>query len=178
VTDLDAEIRDLATRRRVPAAYLARWLRLDQSGRSALLELARALKFRTGQLVAALDLLDEISVREQTSAAQILARPPLRRLVSGGGSAPERAHAVLDELRAIRFPRLHETAERLEAAIAALRLPRGIRVLLPRELESDEVTIQLAVSAPGELEHLLDALLEKRGEFARILAMIGGDDEV
>ena len=176
--DVDAEIRDLSTRRRLPQAYLERWLLLDQSGRSALLELARALKFRTGQLVAALDLLDEISVREQTSAAKILARPPLRRLVSGSGSAPERAHAVLEELRAIRFPRLRETTERLKAAIAALRLPRGIKVLLPRELASDELTIQLAASAPGELDHLLDALLEKRGDFARILAMIGGDDDV
>jgi len=178
VTDPDAEIRDLATRRRLPPAYLARWLDLDQSGRSALLELARALKFRTGQLVAALDLLDEISVREQASPAQILARPLLRRLVTGGGSAPERAHAVLDELRAIRFPRLRETTGRLEAAIAALRLPRGIRVVLPRELASDVLTIQLAASAPGELDQLLDALLEKRGELARILAMMGGDDNV
>jgi hypothetical protein len=178
VNDPDAEIRDLATRRRLPPTYLARWLSLDQSSRSALLELARALKFRTGQLVAALDLLDEISVREQSSAAEILARPPLSRLVDGAGSAPERARAVLDELRAIRFPRLRETTERLEASIAALRLPRGIRVLLPRELASDELTIQLAASAPGELDHLLDALLEKRGDLARILAMIGGDDEV
>ena len=178
MNDLDAEIRDLATRRRLPQVYLARWLHLDQSGRSALLELARVLRFRTGQLVAALDLLDEISVREQTSAAQILARPSLRRLVTGGGSAPERAHAVLDELRAIRFPRLRETTKRLEAAIAALRLPRGIRVLLPRELASDELIIQLAASAPRELDGLLDALLEKRSDLARVLAMIGGDDDV
>ncbi|MBV8139792.1 MAG: hypothetical protein JO121_29785 [Deltaproteobacteria bacterium] len=176
--DVDAEIRDLSTRRRLPRAYLERWLHLDQSGRSALLELARALKFRTGQLVTALDLLDELSVRERTSAAKILARPPLRRLVTASGSAPERAHAVLEELRAMRFPRLHETTQRLKAAIAALRLPRGIKVLLPRELASDELTIQLAASAPGELDRLLDALLEKRGDFARILAMIGGDDDV
>jgi len=176
--DIDVEIRDLATRRRLPASYLARWLKLDQSGRSALLELARALKFRTGQLVAALDLLDEISVREQTSVAKILARPSLRGLVTGGGSAPERAHAVLNELRAVRFPRLREATARLEAAIAALRLPRGIKVLLPRELASDELTIQFAASAPGELDRLLETLLEKRSELARILAMIGGDDEV
>ena len=86
--DLDGEIRDLATRRRLPRAYLVRWLHLDQSSRSALLELARALKLRTGQLVAALDLLEEISVREQTSAAEILARPPFRRLVAASGSGP------------------------------------------------------------------------------------------
>ena len=176
--EVEAEIRDLATRRRLPPTYLARWLGFDPPSRSTLLEFARALKLRTGQLVSALDLLDEISVREHTSAAKILARPPFRRLLTGGGSAPERARAVLEELRAIRFPRLRKTTERLEAAIAALRLPRGIRVLLPRELASDELTIQLAASAPGELDHLLDALLEKRGDFARILAMISGDDDV
>jgi len=178
MSDLEAEIRDLAARRRLPQASLARWLRLDEPGRAALLKLAHALRLRTGQLVATLDLLDEISVREQSGAAEILARPPLRRVATGSGSAPERARELLDQLRAIRFPRLRETTKRLEAAVAALRLPRGITVLLPRELASDELTIQLAASAPGELDHLLDRLLEKRDDLAAILAMMGGEDDV
>src|SRR5262249_30209171 len=109
---------------------------------------------------------------------EILARPPLRRVATGSGSGPERARELLDQLRAIRFPRLRETTKRLEAAVAALRLPRGITVLLPRELASDELTIQLAASAPGELDHLLDRLLEKRDDLAAILAMMGGEDDV
>lgn len=176
--DRDGDIRALAERRHLPADRLARWLAFDEDSRAAILEVALALKLRTGQLSVALDLLDEISVREKTIAASILARPALRRLRDAGGSAPERAHALLDQLRAIRFPRLHQAVERLEAAVAAMRLPRGIAVLLPRELASDELTIQLKVSDAQKLERLLETLMEKREELGRILTMIGGGDEI
>ncbi len=178
MTDLEAKIRELAERRHLPEAHLHRWLILDEPSRVAILEAAHALKLRTGQLVAVLDLLDEIAVREKTGIAEILSRPALRRIVDGTGSAPERARASLDELRAIRFPRLREATTRLESAIAAMRLPRGITVLLPRDLASDELTIQLSVSDAHELDRLLDLLTEKRAELGRILAMIGGGDEV
>jgi len=178
VTDLDSEIRSLAASRRLPDSHLEKWLHLDESSRSALLELARTLKLRTAQIVTALDLLDEISVREGKLIADLLDRPSIHRLTRGAGSAPGRAHAFLEELRAMRFPRLRETIVRLETAIAALRLPHGIKLLLPRELSSDELTIQLTVSDADGLERLLNMLMEKRRELARILAMLGGGDEV
>jgi hypothetical protein len=167
MADPDGKIRELAARRRLPQVQLERWLQLDAASRTALLEFALALKPRTGQLVAMLDLVDEIAVREKTDVAGILS-----------GSAPERAHALLDQLRTMRFPRLRKTIERLEAAIAAMRLPRGIAVLLPRELASDELTIQLKVADAKELGRLLEILVEKRAQLERILTMIGGGDEV
>ncbi len=176
--DLDDEIRELAARRHLPDTHLNRWLAMDEPNRTALLESASALKLRTGQLVAALDLLDEIAVRESVSIAAILARPPIKRLLSARGSAPQKAHAFVDELRAMRFPRLREMTSRLEAAIAALRLPAGITVLLPRDLASDELTIQLVASDAGELDRLVDLLAEKRAELGRIFSMIGGGHEV
>ncbi len=175
---LDDEIRQLAARRHLPDTHLDRWLSLDEPSRAALMEAAGLLRLRTGQLVVALDLLDEIAVRESVSIASVLARPSLHRLLSAPGSVPERAHAFLDELRAMRFPRLRETTARLEAAIAAMRLPAGIAVLLPRDLASDELTIQLVASDAGELNRLIDLLVEKRAELSRILSMIGGGDEV
>jgi len=178
VSDLDSEIRSLAAARHLPDSHLEKWLRLDEPGRSTMLELARTLKLRTAQIVTALDLLDEISVREGTPIATVLDRPSIRRLATGAGSAPARAVTFLEELRAMRFPRLRETIDRLETAIAALRLPQGIKVLLPRELSSDELTIRLTVSDADGLERLLNMLMEKRGELARILAMLGGSDEV
>jgi hypothetical protein len=178
VTDLDNEIRSLAAARRLPDAHLDQWLHLEEGSRAAVLELARALKLRTGQIVAALDLLDEISVREKTEIAALLSRPSIRRLVDGAGSAPARGRAFLDELRTMRFPRLRETIQRLETAIAALRLPQGIKVVLPRELSSDELTIQLTVSDAAGLERFLGMLMEKQGELTRILSMLAGSDEV
>ena len=178
MTDLDTQIRDLAAQRHLPNSHLERWLAFDEAGRAAFLELAQTLRLRTGQIVVALDLIDEIAVREGIDTASLLSRPPVRRLLDGTGSAPERAHAFLSELRALRFPRLREMTTQLEAVIAELRLPSGIAVLLPHELASDELTIQLKVSDARELERLLDIVMEKRNELARILAMLGGDDEV
>ena len=178
MTDVDNEIRSLAAAKRLPDSHLEKWLHLDQPGRVAVLEVARSLKLRTAQIVTALDLLDEISIREGQPVGTLLARPSIDRLTTGAGSAPARAHAFLEELRAMRFPRLRETIERLEAALAALRLPQGIKVVLPRELSSDELTIQLTVSNAEGLERFLNMLMEKRGELARILSMLGGGDEV
>lgn len=178
MADLETEIRELAASRHLPDAHLERWLRMDEPSRAALLEIATALKLRTGQLAVSLDLLDEICIREKTTVAALLSRPVLRRLIDGAGSAPERARGFLEELRALRFPRLREMTARLEDAIAAMRLPRGIAILLPRELASDELTIQLKASDARELDLLIETLVEKRIELGRILAMLGGGDEV
>lgn len=162
----------------MPQSHLARWLGMDEESRRALLEHARALKLRTGQLVAALDLLDEIAVRENAPASAILARDEVRRAIAHQGSGPARAAAFLDALRAIRFPRLGRALERISARIAELNLPRGISVVLPRELGSDELVVRLHARTADDMTRLVRALAAKEKELARVAAMLGDDDEV
>ena len=59
-----------------------------------------------------------------------------------------------------------------------MRLPREISVLLPRDLASDELTIQLRLSDSAGLENSLKVLAEKREDFARVMAILNGTDEV
>ncbi len=174
----DEAIRAIAAARHLPQSHLARWLAMDADSRRAMLEHAQALRLRTGQIVAALDLLDEIGVRENTAASAILARDEVRRAIAHKGSGPARAAAFLDVLRAIRFPRLGRTLERISARIAELGLPRGIAVVLPRELGSDELVVRLSARGADEMARLIRALGAKEKELARIAAMLGGDDEV
>jgi hypothetical protein len=178
VTVTESEIRALAERRHLPAAHLARWLGAGARSRDAILEFARTLALRTGQIVEALDLLDEISVRERAAIADILARPALARLLTAAGSRPDRARDFLAELRGMRFPRLSELSRRLHDEIAALKLPAGVRVVLPPRLGSDELTVQLRVSSPSGLERALEAIAERRDGITRIIEMLGGKDEV
>ncbi len=137
---------------------------------------------RAGQLIAAFDLLDEISVREAAPVQAILARAEIRRILDGAGSAPGRASAILAALRVIRYPRLARATDRIAREIAALGLPRGIRIIAPRELESDEVKIELAAHGGKELGELIDALARRAGDLARIAELASGsgwtDDEV
>ena len=93
------------------------------------------------------------------------------------GSGPARAAAFLDALRAIRFPRLKRAVERLSSEVAALKLPPGVRVVLPKDLGSDELMIRVSARTGRELGNLIDALAAKKSGLVRIARLIGGDDD-
>ncbi len=174
---LEERIRSLAARRYLPNAHLARWLGMDEPSRAALFGVAENLKLRTGQLVSALELLEEIAVREASSPAAILARSEVQRAMNGCGSTPARASAFLDALRAIRFPSLARTMASLQAAIAELRLPSGLEVVLPKDLSSDELVIRLRARTGAQLKRLVAALAGREDELVRLARMLGGEDE-
>jgi len=170
----DAPIRELAAARRIPDSHLARWLQMDAASRAAFLEIAQTLRLRTGQIVVALDTLDEIAVREHTTIAAVLERPEIRRVVNRSGSAPSRASALLEALRALRYPRLKQTQEQLRSQIAALKLPAAISIDLPKDLGSDELTFSFRVKSAAELARLVEALDRSRPGLTRIIEMLGG----
>ncbi|MDB5108712.1 MAG: hypothetical protein JWM69_1653 [Candidatus Binatus sp.] len=177
MTDTTDKIRALAQDRKLSQPHTERWLAMDETSRARMLELALNLRMRTGQIAATLDTLAEIAVREQTTVAEVMARDEINRAIGGHGSAPSRARALLDSLRQIRYPQLHREQERLRTEIAALKLPRGISVDLPRELGSDELTVSIAASTGADLCRMIDALHTRKSELARIVAMLGGKDD-
>ena len=172
--DTDAQIRELAAERRLPQSHLDRWLAMDPSSRDAMLDIARTLRLRTGQLVTLLDTLDEIAVREHVTVATILERQEVRRVASGSGSAPSRASALLEALRTLRYPLLKKTQDDLYAEVSALKLPRGISIDLPKDLGSDELTVSIRARSGADLAHLLDSLDRSRSGLTRIIEMLGG----
>ncbi len=173
--EIDAQIRELAAERRLPQSHIDRWLAMDPPSRAAMLDLARALRLRTGQLVTALDTLDEIAVRDQMTVAAILDQPEVRRIVGGPGSAPTRASALLEALRTLRYPLLKKMQDELRSEVSALHLPRGISIDLPKDLGSDELTVSIRARSGAELAHLLDALDRSRSGLTRIIEMLGGN---
>lgn len=172
-----AAIRACAASRHLPESHVEKWLAMNTPSRMGLLDIAERLKLRTGQIIAAIDLLDEIEIREGVSPAAILLRDEIQRACTLGGSGPWRAKAFLDALRAIRFPRLKAEVERLSSEIAALKLPSGVRVMLPKDLSSDELVIRVSARTASELENLIDALGAKKSALVRIAQLIGGDDD-
>jgi hypothetical protein len=113
-------------------------------------------------------------VREHQTVAAILDDPEIRRIVRRSGSTPSRASALLEQLRAHRYPLLKKTQDELRAEVSALKLPRGVSLDLPKDLGSDEVTVSLRVRSSAELAHLLDVLGQKREGLTRIIEMLGG----
>ena len=131
-TGYRAAIGAWAAAHHIPPAVAERWVALGETDAMAIFAAAQELRLRTGQLLSALEMLTDIGVRDGIGAAAILARSELRAALAGRGSRPERASAFIDKLRELRYPRLSQTRSRLEAAVAAMRLPRGLAIVLPR----------------------------------------------
>jgi len=174
--EVDRRLRHWANAKALPPADVQKWLALSELGRTRLLEIAENLKMHTGQFIAAFALLEEIAIREGQDVGEILACPPLRRVLTSAGSGPGRARALLDELRALRYPRLKHASERLAEAVAAIKLPLGIKIALPRDLASDEVRVEIVAHGSAEMEQLLACLTAKSSEIIGFAAMLGGVD--
>jgi hypothetical protein len=175
---VESRIRIWAAMRRLPETYLERWLGMAGADRATMLEMAETLRMRTGQFVTALELLEEVALRERENIAAVLARSDIRRILESTGSAPGRARTLLEALRAIRFPQLKATTDRLRAEVAALALPVGVEVVLPRELSSDELRIEISAHGGAELERLIVAIEKNAAALRRIADILGGADEI
>jgi hypothetical protein len=176
--EIDEAIRRWATMRHLPDAHLMRWLALAPEDRTALLGIVERLHLRTGQLVSAFEVLEEIALRERITIAAIIVSDEIRSIIDGAGSAPGRARDLLDMLRAKRFPRLHRMTTRLVNEIAALGLPGGIRVVLPKDLASDEVRIEICARGGAEMLRLIDAVANARAGLGRIADLNGATDSI
>lgn len=170
-------VRGWATQRRLERPHLDRWLALDEDSAAALLDAARSLRLRTGQLQESLGMLEEIGLVDEVPLSAVLARPPLKRILEGSGAAPARARLFVDELRTMRFPRLRRTLDRMKVEIAGLKLPHAVTVVLPKDLGSDELRIEIRARSGAEFKDSLMALSRGAPGLERILEMLGGDYE-
>ncbi len=91
--------------------------------------------------------------------------------------ATRRSRRIKLELRRLRYPQLTAIEQRLAALVKELRLPAGVRVELPANLEGEHVTVQLRAASSTELRAQVDALAAAlRGEGVdRIFAVLEGD---
>ncbi len=173
--DTSATIRAWAEQRRLPAGHLARWLEMNERDRAALLTIARALRLSTGAMVTALTTLEEICVRESCSIESVLARGEITRAVRGqSASGPARAKTFLAAIKSMRYPRLAEATRRLDAELAALDLPRGISIVLPKDLASAELRIELQAGDGAMLKRLIEALSTRTDQLAQITDRLSG----
>lgn len=174
--DIGKAVRDWAEPRHLDRAHLERWLGLDAYSAAAMLDAACRLRLRVGQLQGALGMLEEIALVDRTQVSAVLARAPLKRILEGVGPAPARARAFVDELRAMRFPRLGRALEQMKAEVAALKLPRMVAVTLPKDLGSDELRIEIRVRSAAEFRESLGALEKRADGVERILDLFGGEN--
>lgn len=167
-------IRRFATEKHYRPATIDRWLGMDTDDAQALLGIAEELRLGENQLRDVWDWADEIASRDQKTLSAVLSDPSISAARRADVSRNDRLKRVKDSLRRLRYPRLVETEQRLQALVAQLRLPRSARLSLPVSLEGDTLKLEAEIGDPAALAALAEALLAAAGSdaCAQIFALL------
>ena len=115
-------------------------------------EIVFALKVSENQLRDAMDWLEEIALRDQSTIHEILGGSVITEIHTDPrlGRA-DKVKRIKDQLRRIRFPRLAETEDAIQKRIQSLKLQPEIRVSLPPGLEGGRIQVEISAASREEL---------------------------
>jgi len=160
---LRARIEAFARARPLHPELLDRWMSAAEPDAAALLELAESLRLGENHLRDLFEWAEEIAARERGTVAAVLASTPVQAVRSRGLGRNETIKAVREALRRLRFPQLAALQERLSRCVRALRLPPDVRLVLPENLNDDEIRIEVRARDSVALAKALTGLREAIG---------------
>jgi hypothetical protein len=148
----ETEIRNYAQRKSFHPQTLERWLSWAEADRNALAEIAFALKMSENHLRDAMDWLEEIALRDQSTIHKVLRGKAITEIQTDPrlGRA-DRVKRIKDQLRRMRFPRLAETEDAIQKKVQSLELKPEIRVSVPPGLEGGRIYVEISAASREEL---------------------------
>jgi len=147
----EAAVRAYAVEKHFGSATLSRWLAYPPADRDALLELAVQLRLGENQLRDVLDDVGAIVARRGGGVTGLLSDEAVRGAVARSPGRNPAIRALKQALRRLRYPQLSNAEQRLAELGRALRLPAGVRVELPENLDGDAIALTLRGRTAGEL---------------------------
>ncbi len=159
------------TRDELLAARTATWA---ADARGALAAIVDAFKPSARHLGDMLDWFDDIAARDGISPGVTLDDPELRRILAGGGSAPERLKRWKERLRRLRYPRLAAREQAIAAQLRAMDCGASVTIMAPPALEGGTATVTIRARSAAELATALERLRERidRGDVERLFALL------
>lgn len=173
----ESEIRDYAQGKSFHPQTLERWLSWAEADRYALAEIAFALKMSENHLRDAMDWLEEIALRDQSTIQDVLASKAITEIHTDPrlGRA-DKVKRIKDQLRRLRFPRLAETEDAIHKKIHALKLYPEIRMSVSPGLEGGRLQVEICAASQEELRRASKKLSDaSENELtAEIFALLSG----
>ena len=124
-------------------------------------EIAFAFKVSENQLRDAMDWLEEIALRDQSTIHEILGVNVITEIHTDPrlGRA-DKVKRIKDQLRRMRFPRLAETEDAIQKKLQSLKLHPEIRVSVPPGLEGGRIQVEISAASREELRRASKKLSE------------------
>jgi hypothetical protein len=136
-----------------------RWLSWEANDGAALLDIALTLKAGENQLRDLMDWLEEIALRDGVAIGELLQSKTISDIRTDPrlGRA-DRLKRIKHQIRRIRFPRLSQIEDLIQAKIRQLKLPSAVRLSVPAGLEGGDLQIELTAGSPAEFKNILAKL--------------------
>ena len=173
----EIEVSKYAREKRFSAATAERWLAKSPKDQRALLNLALRLRLGENHFRDVLDAVEDIACRQESGLSTVLEVGPVAAVLSRELGRNETLKAVKQALRRLRYPQLTETERRICELVKELKLPSGVTVGLPQNLEGEDVSLTVQAASAAELKTKAAALSEAAAkmEWEEIFDLLGGE---
>jgi hypothetical protein len=156
---LSVEEKEYVAQGSVSFAALKAAMAVEPTSRLALLRMLHDLRLNINQQLQFIDYMLDLSNSNHKDIVEMLQEPPLADLCGQTSiNRPQKARAILTDLRSIRFPALIQAEQGFKASVSRLNLPKGVRIEAPPHFEGPELKMEILFRHGRDLKKKVDHL--------------------
>ena len=144
LVNLEESVQNAITQEEMSMKAAKVLLELDRGSQQVLFRWIGVLKFNFNQQMKFVEYVQDISLRENMTAPQVLSEESLLKMLENPRlNNPQKAKGVLETLRARRYPRLATARQVVESRISAISLPPGAVIHYDAYLEDPNYHLEV-----------------------------------
>ncbi len=139
-------------------------LEMENNERSQVFKWISSLRFNVNQQKTFIEYLLDISNKDNVPIPEVLEAEPLKRIFSDSRmNNPQKANAVIKELRSGIFPKLIHAEKTFNHMLSLTELPKGVKINAPPFFEAPHYKMDILFRDGTELNEKLKHLTETKG---------------
>ncbi len=130
---------------------------IEPASRIALFRMLHELRLNINQQLQFIDYMIDLSNSNHKSILEMVKEPPLADLCGQTSiNRPQKARAILNYLRSLRFPALSQAEQGFKASVSRMNLPKGVRIEPPPYFEGPELKMEIRFRDGRDLRNKVD----------------------
>jgi hypothetical protein len=160
--ELDREIKRELAQGRVSLHVVKLLMDLDRESRTAAFSLFQEAGLNSNQQKQCVEILFDLFQLTGKKISPLLEEESLRALLSDTKTnKPQKARALLQNLREQRFPRLAEAERKFKETVTRMDLPAGVKMEPPPYFEGSNYRLEILFTEGDDVRKKLESLLRK-----------------
>jgi hypothetical protein len=162
--ELSVEEKGYVAQGSVSLAALKVAMAVEPASRRHLLRALHELRLNINKQLQFIDYIIDISNEKHKNIREILQEPPLDDLWGHTSTnRPQKARAILDTLRSIRYPILSQSEQGFRSSVSRLNLPKGVRIEPPPYFEGPALKMEILFRDGRDLKKKVGHLAQMEG---------------